>query len=306
MDTISTQNQWGDLLGELENLQEIARFLRPSSGQIPRLRGVEICGREVPMNGILGGDHIVYIDFNRRYDLAARIEAAETGGRPEVARRLRLTKNRAGILVADVAGHRMTDAVVAAMLHQAFLLGVYYELDLFGEITTRLFEHLNTRFHETSMINKYFTMIYGEISSEGKFRFISAGHRGPLVFSREFGRFMPISADRLVSYQPVGMLPSSDDPDEKRHPSLYGYKRRYEVNEINLLAAGDILLLCTDGLSEHADGRYAAERLEGFLADVRDEGAEEICSRLWQDLVQWGAPTDDISYVVIRKLPQRS
>ena len=29
----------------------------------------------------------------------------------------------------DAAGHQMTDALLAAMIHQAFLLGALYELD---------------------------------------------------------------------------------------------------------------------------------------------------------------------------------
>ena len=56
----------------------------------------------------------------------------------------------AGIAVIDVSGHRVTDALLTAMLHQAFLLGSLYELDMFGQITKRLFENLNTRFYQSS------------------------------------------------------------------------------------------------------------------------------------------------------------
>jgi serine phosphatase RsbU (regulator of sigma subunit) len=262
---------------------------------------VEIYGFSLPLREIIGGDHILYIDFKRRYDLKARIAEAEAAGHDEVVKQLRRLEKRAGILVADVSGHRMTDALIAAMLHQAFLLGAYYELDAFGEITTRLFEHINTRFYQTTAFNKYFTMIYGEISAEGKFRFVSAAHTPPAVFSREFGRFMKISEDRLVSFPPVGMLPSSADPDDRVHPSLYRYKKRYEVNEINLLAVGDILLLTSDGLTEHGDGRYFPERLERLLAEAGGESAERICERIRTDLREFAPPSDDISVVVIRK-----
>lgn len=291
-----------DLVDELQNFQDIARFLNPSPGELPRLPGVEISGLSMPLREVIGGDHILYIDFKRRYDLKARIAEAEAGGRDEVVKQLRRLEKRAGILVADVSGHRMTDALIAAMLHQAFLLGAYYELDTFGEITTRLFEHINTRFYQTTAFNKYFTMIYGEISAGGKFRFVSAGHHPPVVFSREFGRFMKISADRLVSFPPVGMLASSADPDDRVHPSLYAYKKRYEVNEINLLAVGDILLLCSDGLTEHGNGRYFPERIERLLAESRDDSAERICERIREDLQAFAAPADDISVVVIRKV----
>ncbi len=221
---IELQEQLAD---ELHNFQEIARYLNPSPGEIPSLEGVDIAGLAMPLRDVIGGDHILYIDFDRRYDLERRIAEAERLEHDDVASRLRRLEHRGGILVADVSGHRMTDALIGAMLHQAFLLGVIYELDMYGEISTRLFEHINTRFYRTTAVNKYFTMIYGEIASEGKFRFLSAGHQPPAVFSREFGRFMKISDDRLISFPPVGMLPSSADPDEKRYPSLYAYKKRY-------------------------------------------------------------------------------
>jgi serine phosphatase RsbU (regulator of sigma subunit) len=289
------------LADELQNFQEIARHIRPSPGEIPELPGVDIAGLSMPLRDVIGGDHIIYIDFNRRYNLEHRIARAQKEARPEVAKKLELLRQRAGILVADVSGHRVTDALIGAMLHQAFLLGAHYELDRHGEITTRIFEHINTRFYRTTAVNKYFTMIYGEISAEGKFRFISAGHQPPAVFSREYGRFMKISQDRLVSVPPVGMLPSSTDPDDRLHPSLHGYQKRYEVNEINLLAFGDILLLHTDGLAEHAGGDYFPHRLEQLLAGLRDEPAKKVCARLREDVLDAGEPGDDISVVVIRK-----
>ena len=144
---------------------------------------IEAAGETYPFNGILGGDHIIFVDFKRRYNLDARIEAALTRGQVEVARRLRQNKDRVGILVADSAGHDMTDAVLAAMLHQAFLTGVLYELENEGHVTAKLFEVLNTRFAQSSSVNKFLTMIYGEISNDGTFRFISAGHPKPLIFS---------------------------------------------------------------------------------------------------------------------------
>jgi len=296
------EGSWEALADELGNFQEIARHLKPSPGEIPKLRGVEIAGLSMPLrNAMIGGDHIIYIDFLRRYDIDARVADALKSGRHEVARQLQRLRSRAGILVADVAGHRMTDALIAAMLHQAFLLGAIYELDMFGQITTRLFEHINTRFHRTTAFNKYFTMIYGEILDEGKFRFLSAGHRPPMVFSREFGRFMKISEDRLVSFPPVGMFPSGTDPDERVSPSLYRYKKRYEVNEINLLAVGDILLLYTDGLSDHANGEYFPNHVEKLLSASGERTTDQICTALREDILSRGPQADDITVVLIRK-----
>ncbi|HXV75978.1 MAG TPA: PP2C family protein-serine/threonine phosphatase [Candidatus Polarisedimenticolaceae bacterium] len=289
------------LAEELKNFEELAKFLRPSPGGIPRLDGIDIGGLFMPLYGVIGGDLVTYIDFSSRYDLPRRVERARSAGLTAVAEKLSLLHERAGILVADISGHRITDALIAAMLHQAFLLGAYYELDMFGEITTRLFEQLNQRFYRTTTINKYLTMIYGEISRQGTFRFLSAAHQPPAVFSREYGQFVTISPDRLVTLPPVAMFPSRADPDASNHPNLIGYKERYEVNEINLLAKGDILLLSTDGFAEHADGSFFPEKVRQLLAASDGSSASQICDRLRQAIIAAGEQTDDLSVVVIKK-----
>lgn len=288
---------------ELQNFEEIARFLNPSPGAIPKLKGLDIHGLSLPLRRGIGGDHILYVDFNRRFDLDERIRDAEREGRDKVARKLRKNRERAGILVADVSGHRMTDALIAAMLHQAFLIGCYYELEMFGEITTKLFEHINERFYRTSGVNKYFTMIYGEISTRGRFRFLSAGHPPPAVFSREFDRFMPVDKNRKVSSVPVGLLPSGGDPDEGRHPTVLGKKKLYAINEIDLLSSGDILLLYTDGLSERRGGERFPDELQPLFAANKDRSAKEICERLRESLFDRTPPEDDVSAVVVKYVP---
>jgi serine phosphatase RsbU (regulator of sigma subunit) len=293
--------RWERLADELRNFHDVVRFLRPSPGDVPRIAGLDLACLSLPLHDVVGGDHLAWIDFDRRYDLDSRIAEAERQGRAEVSRNLRRLRQRAGVLVADASGHRVTDALVAAMLHQAFLLGVNYELDLFGEVTTHLFDNLNTRFYQTTAVNKFFTMIYGEISEGGKLRFLSAGHPPPAVFSREFGRFMKISEDRLIALPPVGLQPSVADPDRRRHRALHGYTRRYEVNEINLLAAGDVLLLHTDGLSEHADGTFFPARVEPLLATCGGASAEEIAKRLRRALLDEAPAHDDITVVVLKK-----
>jgi serine phosphatase RsbU (regulator of sigma subunit) len=299
---IDELGRWERLADELRNFEEVAQFLRPSPGDLPQIEGLDLASLTLPLHDIVGGDHLLWIDFDRRFDLDGRIAEAERQGREAISRNLRRLRHRAGVLVADACGHQMTDALVAAMLHQAFLLGVTYELDLFGEVTTHLFENLNTRFHKTTAVNKFFTMIYGEISDAGKLRFVCAGHPPPAVFSKEFGRFMKISEDRLLALPPVGLQPSVADPDRSRHTQLHGYTRRYEVNEINLLAMGDVLLLHTDGFSEHGDGNFFPGRVERLLADAGDASAAEIGGRLREVILAEGPTTDDITVVILKKV----
>src|SRR5580765_2544010 len=168
------------LTSELDNFEAIAKYLLPQPGEIPKLRGLDVWGGTMALTGVVGGDHIIYVDFKQRFDLDARIEHATDKGKFEVVDNLIRCRATAGIGVIDVSGHRITDALLAAMLHQAFLLGSIYELDISGQITKRLFENLNTRFYKSSGENKFVSMIYGEISEDFRFRFLSAAQPFPV------------------------------------------------------------------------------------------------------------------------------
>lgn len=291
------------LTDELANFQSIAENIKPSSGDVPQIAGIDIFGETHPLNGVIGGDHLIYLDFAKRFDLDARIAEARAAGREEVAAMLELARNRAGVLLADVAGHRITDHLLAAMLHQAFLLGARYEMDFFGEITARLFENINARFHKSTRITKFITMVYGEIAGNGTFRFLSAAHPLPRVFSREFDCFVDINPEHLTIFPPIGTMPTLGDIDGKDVSTSLGYKERYTTNEISLMGAGDILLLFTDGLSEHGGEEHPwfPGRLETILKKVKDRPSREIVAAVKNDILSWACPSDDVSLVVIKK-----
>jgi serine phosphatase RsbU (regulator of sigma subunit) len=295
--------QLNHLTEELENFEEIGLQLKPQPGEIPRLPGIDVYGTLIPLSGAIGGDHLIYLDFNQRYDMEARIRRAREKNLPEIAAKLEATKQTAGVLLADVSGHRITDWVLAAMLHQAFLLGALYELDTSGTITTRLFENINNRFYRSSSVRKFLTMIYGEIHVGGTFRFISAGHHPPLVFSNEFDRFVDIHPDMLTSYPPIGTMLSKTDPDRSRRPSPLGYKDKYTVNELKLMMPGDILVLYTDGLKDHGDDTkpYFPDRLEAKIREFKRESSRRILEEISRDLLAWAQPSDDVSCVLIKK-----
>src|SRR5437016_14586528 len=99
-ETQMTQSQTADplalLTGELKNFQEIAHYIVPLPGEIPTLQGIDVYGGTMPLNGVIGGDHIIYLEFKKRYDLAARIEQAAAAGRSEVVANLERCKSNGG------------------------------------------------------------------------------------------------------------------------------------------------------------------------------------------------------------------
>src|SRR4029434_7418993 len=103
--------------------------------------------------------------------------------------------------------------------------------DRYGQITRRLFENLNTRFYQSSGTNKFVSLIYGEISDDAKFRFLSAGQPYPSVFSSQHNRFMDVSPHLCLSFPPLGMLPSFNVIDRITMSSLLGVKESDYVDE---------------------------------------------------------------------------
>lgn len=302
---IKNGNNLDFLLNELKNFQEIARHIKPSSGEIPEVPGIEIYGEAIPFNGIVGGDHIIYVDFDRRYDLDRRIRVAQSHNQPGIVEKLQLNKRRAGILLADAAGHNITDALMSAMLHQAFLTGVQYELKRYGEVTTGLFEVLNTRFFNSSSLTKFITLIYGEIWDNGDFRFVNAGHPPPVVFSNKYDKLIKVCKQQIINFPPIGTLPPGDDIDAGRFFSRLGYKKKYSINKISLMGSGDILLLYTDGFSEHStdtDVGYFPDRVGETLKRIKHYSARDIFFRLKDDLLSFAQPADDITFVIIKKV----
>lgn len=291
-------------MDEIINFQHIARNIKPSPGEIPSVNGLDIYGETISLLGDVGGDHIIFMDFSKRFNLDERIKRSELTDKIEVGNKLKQLKNKSGILLSDVSGHSITDSLLNAMLHQAFLVGASYELSNYGEITVDLFETINQRFYQSSSIDKYITMIYGEIQNNGDFRFISAGHPLPLIFSNEFNRIVNIDNLHLTNFPPIGMLPSESDIDGKIAKSLLGYKQKYSVNTLNVMGRGDILVLFTDGFSEQKNGEmnYIGDRLEKQLTISKHLSAKDIFYDVKEDFMKYcGTPDDDATMIMIKK-----
>ena len=69
------------------------------------------------------------------------------------------------------------------------------------------------------------------------------------------------------------------------------------------MGTGDILLLCTDGLTEHSRvcEPYAPLRLEETVRRAKHDPARAIYDAVIEDAFALGPPVEDVSLVVIKR-----
>jgi serine phosphatase RsbU (regulator of sigma subunit) len=77
----------------------------------------------------------------------------------------------------------------------------------------------------------------------------------------------------------------------------------YQLNDWPLMGTGDILLLHTDGLSKHRRDEevYFPLRAERVVRQRKDRSARDIYEAIVDDVLEFGAPSDDVSLVVIKR-----
>jgi serine phosphatase RsbU (regulator of sigma subunit) len=125
-------------------------------------------------------------------------------------------------------------------------------------------------------------MVYGEICTNGLFRFVSFGHPPPLVFSAEYGKFMDIGWDRMMQFPSLGLEIPEDHPDRSRYVSLTlrrGQMTASDLDEITLMSPGDIIFLHTDGVYDGDDGESRQE-IEKVIQEHKQRPAREICNAI--------------------------
>ena len=174
------------------------------------------------------------------------------------------------------------------------------ELDRYGRTTPMLLENLNLRLAQSvtarnalGILEKEYareiaTMLYGEVSPSGLFRFANFGHPPPLVFSAEYRKFMRIDEGRMVQFLALGLQIPADDPDRKKYYSLSLRQKEFDssdVAEITLMSPGDILVLYTDGVYDGSD-KEAREQLEAVMREHYREPAKEVCNALLNHAVK--------------------
>lgn len=301
---------------DIRNLEGYSRSILPEPHEVPRLAGYDIYGETFQLFPNLGGDHIIFVDFKQRFSIDNLIRETLAGSRSDaekmrVVENLERTRTKAGILVADVSGHDQTDVIFTYGFHQAFLTGLAYELKTNGDVTRDLIDILNNRFVRSSGKCKYMTLIYAEFFENGDFKFVSAGHPLPLIYSRDYGCVCNLHKSSFTSSLPMSMFHTTAENGERTHQRKPIFTS-FSINSSHIPKAGDLVMLYTDGFSEHRNSKgdfYYDQSPNGKGGRIQDviNGNPELNARdlyavIKADLLQFGKPRDDISFVIIRKI----
>jgi serine phosphatase RsbU (regulator of sigma subunit) len=241
-------------------------------------------------------DHVQWLESRPNKEPSAALEyrKAKSSEQLRIAEDLQELRTTAGVLLVDAQGHGIISAKIASTVHDTFHAFMLVELDRNGKTTPGFFESINLRLAQSvtarnalgrnpsDSSREIATMLYGEMRSEGLFRFVNFGHPPPLVFSNEYRRFMEIDQARMVQFPPLGLEIPEDHPDRNKYFSISLRKRLVnfsDVAEITLMSSGDILFLYTDGVYDGHDDEERTQ-LERVMRDHKDKPAREICNAL--------------------------
>lgn len=179
----------------------------------------------------------------------ASIPALEVGG--DFYDVIRLPGGRVGVLVGDVSGKGVPGALFGARLLADVRFEALYQADVGSTLTA-----LNRLVSAHATRGMFVTFLYVVLDpADRSVQFANAGHVRPVVRAKN-GR---INEWRAPSGIPLGVMPET----------------RYESGE-RRLAAGEVLLLLTDGLSDavRPDGeRFGARRLREVVCQTPGEPA---------------------------------
>jgi sigma-B regulation protein RsbU (phosphoserine phosphatase) len=200
---------------------------------------------------------------------------------------LPLSEGRAGICVADAAGHGAPAAVVMAMTR--VLLRNAPGAGAGGHPAAgpgHLLTTLNSQLRRALPDARFVTACYAVLEPSGGLAWALAGHPPPLLLRAEGEPAEPLGTD---AGPPLGLF---DDA-------------RFECRSTRL-GPGDTLVFYTDGVTEalNVDGEmFGEERLRRALEEARRDDPWVVLDRVLEALgrhMDGGAPADDVTLLVLR------
>ncbi|HXZ81599.1 MAG TPA: PP2C family protein-serine/threonine phosphatase [Terriglobales bacterium] len=193
---------------------------------------------------------------------------------------LPMDDHHTGFLVADVSGHGVPAALIASMIKTAM-----HSIDGCAQQPAEVLRRLSTVLF-SDLRGQFVSVAYLWIDSESKTATYSAAGHPPLLLWRAVDHdLLRIESNGLL----LGVVPEVEFPQRSLQ-----------------LAAGDRILLYTDGVTEpenEAGEAFGDQRLEQVIRENQSGSAAELSEHLVTEIRSWQSASvnqqDDITLVVI-------
>ena len=220
-------------------------------------------------------------------DFAARYRpSGEIGG--DLYDVIPISKTEFGVMIADVSGHGVPAALVAAMTKVT--------LSTWANVISspaKLLKKINEEMTPLLRLGQFLTMLFGVVNVETRtLRFATAGHPGPIVVRRD-GKTEQVEAAGLV----IGAVRTDT-----------GTLSEPQETEVTL-RPGDRIVFYTDGLTEvhnEAAELYGEERLLQSISRHRLSTLERMIDGILEESERFrgSAPAaDDAAVVAVELIP---
>ncbi len=213
-------------------------------------------------------------------DAAARVVPAESVG-GDLYNFFRLRRGRVGALLGDVSGHGYQAALIMALVMSASAIHSKATSDP-GAMLDAVIGSLREELAATEMFLSAFYAVIDR--SNGLLRYANAGHASAFLVHGDG------SSERLPALDPP--LGLTADPPRTA-------KRRWD-------AAGDLLLLFTDGVSDarnRSGERFGEQRVLDVVCAHRTEASAAVVDRVFravESFLDGARAPDDLTVIVVR------
>jgi serine phosphatase RsbU (regulator of sigma subunit) len=193
-----------------------------------------------------------------------------------------LEPGQLAIAVGDVAGKGMPAALLMALLQgslRTLLSAGFRGTDLVGKLNTHLCANIPS--------NRLVTLFYAELDvATGRLHYLNCGHNPP---------FLLATGKQPITLPATGMA--------------LGITTETAFQSLDLdLAAGDRLVLYTDGVTEAEDSRdqeFGEARLQGWLQANREDPARRLIDGVIAEVLRHcgsARPRDDMTLMAVDRL----
>lgn len=234
--------------GMLDRARAIQRSLLPDP--LPQLAGFDIAARSEPTDAV-GGD-VYDADW--------------------------LSQEELSLTIADACGHGLPAALEA----RDVLIGL--RMGSSSHRIESIVERLNRVLCRSTLSSRFVSLVHGELASNGKFRYVNAGHPPPVLVGRD--GFASLSSSGRV----LGVSPDSI----------------YRVDTVTI-PRGSTIVLFTDGVTEclsPSGGEFGASRVAAIARALDRAPAASVITAIFEALFRHSrgaALADDATVVVVRR-----